>query len=156
MRRFLLLGSAAALSASLLGVDRAVAQTSDAEAIRAANTAFYAALSARDLSAVERVWLHEGQVFNIFGASRVPLTGWAAIRRGYEDLFSRFPELNVSMPEPTIRQDGTVALVVGVESLRGRAPSGEAVSLSLPTTNVFVREGGRWLMVHHHSSRPPA
>ncbi len=107
------------------------------------------------LAAVERLWVREGPVFNIFGASRTPLAGWSAIRAGYEDLFARFQELSVTMPEPQVGQNGDSALVVGVEALRARLPSGEAVNLSLPTTNAFIRQNGRWLMVHHHSSRPP-
>jgi ketosteroid isomerase-like protein len=156
MRRTLLLGSAALLAGLATGMGGARAQQApEAEAIRAANAAFYAALSARDIEALERVWARDGQVFNIFGASRTPLVGWGAVRGAYEDLFNRFPELSVAMPEPLIGQNGDSALVVGVETLRGRLPSGEAANLLLPTTNAFVKRDGRWLMVHHHSSRPP-
>ena len=156
MRRTLLLSMAVLLSALATGMGAARAQAaSEDEAIRAANTAYYAALSARDMGAVERVWARQGQTFNIFGASRAPQVGWDAIRAGYEDLFNRFPELSVTMPEPLIAQNGDGALVVGVETLRGRLPNGETASLVLPTTNVFIKRNGRWLIAHHHSSRPP-
>ena len=156
MRRTLLLGSAALLLGLATGMGGGRAQQApEAEAIRAANAAFYAALSARDLGALERVWVRDGQVFNIFGASRTPMVGWSAVRGGYEDLFGRFPELSVTMPEPLVAQNGDSALVVGVETLRARLANGEAANLLLPTTNAFIRRDGRWLMVHHHSSRPP-
>jgi ketosteroid isomerase-like protein len=132
-----------------------LAQSRDAEAIKAANTGFYAALSARDLAALDRVWDHKGQVFNIFGVSKTPMIGWNAVRTGYEDLYNRFSEISVNMPEPSIRQDGDCAVVIGVETQNVRLPNGESASALLPATNVFVKRDGRWLMVHHHSSRPP-
>jgi hypothetical protein len=85
----------------------------DAEAIRAANTGFYAALSARDAAALDRVWDHGAQVFNIFGVSKAPMVGWNAVKSGYEGLFNRFLELSVNMAEPSIRQDGDSAVVAG-------------------------------------------
>ena len=137
-------------------VDGTSAQSSsDIEAIKAANSGFYTALSARDAGALDRMWDHDGQVFNIFGVSKAPMVGWNAIKSGYADLFNRFPELSVNMADPSIRQDADSAVVVGVETQRVRLPSGEVASALLPATNVFVKREGHWLMVHHHSSRPP-
>jgi ketosteroid isomerase-like protein len=156
MRRTLLLGSVTLLSGLMVGMGSTRAQpAAEAEAIRAANAAFYDALSSRDIGVVERVWARDMQVFNIFAAGRAPLVGWSAVRGGYEELFKRFTEMSVTMPEPLIAQNGDSALVIGVETLRARLPNGDAANLSLPTTNVFVRRDGRWQMVHHHSSRPP-
>jgi uncharacterized protein (TIGR02246 family) len=155
MRRTFVLSSAVFLVLAA-GVGSSLAQlSSDAEAIKAANAGFYTALSARDAGALDRVWDHDGQVFNIFGVSKAPMVGWNAVKSGYEDLFNRFPELSVSMADPSIRQDADSAVVVGVETQKVRLPSGEVASALLPATNVFVKRNGRWLMVHHHSSRPP-
>ena len=155
MHRTFVLGTVVSL-ALVAGVGGALAQpSSDIEAIKAANTGFYTALSSRDSGALERVWDHDGQVFNIFGVSKAPMVGWIAVKSGYEDLFDRFPELSVSMADPSIRQDADTAVVVGVETQKVRLPNGEVASALLPGTNVFVKRNGRWLMVHHHSSRPP-
>jgi uncharacterized protein (TIGR02246 family) len=155
MHRTFLLCSAVFLILAARAGDSLAQSSSDAEAIRVANAGFYAALSARDAGALDRVWDHDGQVFNIFGVSKAPMVGWTAVKSGYEDLFNRFPELSVSMADPSIRQDADSAVVVGVESQRVRLPNGEVASALLPATNVFVKRNGRWLMVHHHSSRPP-
>jgi ketosteroid isomerase-like protein len=125
------------------------------DAIKAANAAYYAAISARDPSAVDKVWDHGDQVFNIFGVSKAPMTGWNEVKSGYDDLFRRFPEIAVAMSEPAIRQDGDVAVVVGVETQRAKLANGDTVNALLPATNVFIKHDGHWLMVHHHSSRPP-
>jgi ketosteroid isomerase-like protein len=156
MRRTVLLGSAALLAGLMAKIGRSHAQQSpETEHVKTANSAFYTALSARDIKATERLWVRDEQVFTIFGASRSPLVGWSALNNGYVELFNRFPELSVTMPEPSIRQDGDFALVVGVEALRARLQNGEILNLSLPTTNVFVNRNGQWLLIQHHSSRPP-
>ena len=155
MRRTFVLGSAVFLFLAARVGDSLAQTSSDAEAIKAANAGFYAALSARDAGALDRVWNHDGQVFNIFGVSKAPMVGWTAVKNGYENLFNRFAELSVSMADPSIRQDADSAVVVGVETQKARLPSGEVTNAVLPATNVFVKRNGRWLMVHHHSSRPP-
>jgi ketosteroid isomerase-like protein len=155
MNHALVLGSAVFLVLATRAGDPLAQSSSDVEAIKAANAGFYAALSARDAGALDRVWDHDGQVFNIFGVSKAPMVGWTAVKSGYEDLFNRFPELSVSMADPSIRQDADTAVVVGVETQKVRLPNGEFASALLPGTNVFVKRNGRWLMVHHHSSRPP-
>lgn len=130
------------------------AQADDSSEVRAANEAYYAALSARDIDATGKVWAR-GNTFNIFAAGRSAQMGWDAIRAAYEDLFKRFPELSITMADPAIRQDGDTALVIGIETLRARSPNGDPVALSLPATNVFRRQDGQWRMIHHHTSRPP-
>jgi ketosteroid isomerase-like protein len=155
MRRTFVLGSTVFLFLAVRAGDSLAQTSSDTEAIKAANAGFYAALSARDAGALDRVWDHDGQVFNIFGVSKAPMVGWAAVKNGYENLFNRFPELSVSMADPSIRQDADSAVVVGVETQKARLPSGEVINALLPATNVFVTRNGRWLMVLHQSSRPP-
>lgn len=155
MHRTFVLGLAVFLVLAASAIISQAQLSSDAEAAKAANAGFYAALSARNVEALDRVWDHDGQVFNIFGVSKAPMVGWEAVKSGYEDLFNRFPELSVSMADPSIRQDAASAVVVGVETQRVRLPSGEVASGLLPATNVFVKRNGHWLMVHHHSSRPP-
>jgi uncharacterized protein (TIGR02246 family) len=138
------------------GIGDALAQAArDAEAIKAANGDYYAALSARDAEGLDRVWSHDGQVFNIFAANKAPMIGWDAVKVGYEDLFKRFPEISVSIVDPVIRQDADNAVVVGVEAFNARLQNGEALNVLLPVTNTFVKRDGRWLMVQHHTSRPP-
>ena len=129
--------------------------SSDAEAIKTANAGYYAALSVRDAGALDRLWHHDGPVFNIFAVNKAPMVGWDAVKSGYEDLFNRFPELSVSMADPSVNQNGETAVVVGVESQKAKLRNGDTVSALLPATNIFVKRDGRWLMVHHHSSRPP-
>lgn len=147
---------AVGVSVALLGSGGVVAQTQpEIDSIKEANQGFYAAISARNAEAVERVWDHGTQAFNIFAVSKAPMLGWQAVKAGYDDLFKRFLEISVDMPTPSIRQNGDSAVVVGVETQKARLQSGDYVTALLPATNIFMRQNGQWLMVHHHSSRPP-
>jgi len=46
------------------------------------------------------------------------------------------------MKDAQVRVDHNVAWVVGPEQIQGRP-------------NVFEKQGGTWLLVHHQGSRPP-
>ena len=70
MRRTLLLASLGLLAGLSVKVDPVASQPADTNAIQAANSAFYSALSARDISAMERIWAKDEQVSNIFSAAR--------------------------------------------------------------------------------------
>jgi len=95
MRRMLVVGTAASLiglAAAALGGGgtNAHAQPSDAEAVRAAASAFYAALNARDIRAMEAVWSRDADPVLIAPASRSPVVGWEAVRRSFEEARPRF------------------------------------------------------------------
>ncbi len=164
-RRSLVVGTAALLATLAAGVmggggtaaEQQQPSPADAAAVRAANAAFYAALSARDIRAMEAVWARESNPLTINPTSRAPAVGWEAVRRSYEEVFGRYAELSVAMAEPEVRIAPGGALVVGVEAVRGRlASGGEAVAFTALGTNVFERRpDGRWLIIHHHASRAP-
>jgi ketosteroid isomerase-like protein len=131
-------------------------EPSDIEAIRAANLAYYQALSARDLLAMQKVWT--GGSDNILIAPpNNPVThiGWAAISRNWEQYWSKFVEFNVSMHASSINVVGPVAWVHGIEKSQRRMKSGETSSSTNLGTNIFVSYTGPWLMVFHQSVAMP-
>jgi ketosteroid isomerase-like protein len=130
-------------------------QPDDLGGIKAANAAYHSALSAQDVSAMEKVWARDEQVSNIFSAAKSPSFGPSAIKADYEDLFKRLGSVSVAMADPSVRQQGELALVIGVETAQGKLPNGESIRFSPVATNVFLRRDGQWLMIHHHTSRPP-
>ena len=155
-RRIFALGTAMAAMAQA-GAPEAAAQGTAAADVRAANAAFDAALSRRDIAAIAALCVQDGAVMAVHPRDKRPIVGWEAVRRSWEEVFARFPELAVDMPEPTIRLSGDVAIVTGLETIRGRRGDGVAVAFEAMTTNVFERrDGGRWLMVHHHATMMPA
>jgi uncharacterized protein (TIGR02246 family) len=163
MRRILVVGTAASLiglavTAVSGGVKNAHAQPSDAEAVRAAASAFYAALNARDIRAMEAVWSRDADPVLIAPASRSPVVGWEAVRRRFEEAWRQFAEFSVTVSEPMqVRVGREGALVVAVTPVRTkvRGGGGGAVSYTALGTTVFERRDGRWLVVHHHASQVP-
>jgi len=135
-----------------------VAQTSkksDVEAVRAANDAFYAALSSRDSAAIQKVWSKDADIQNIGPRSKTIDVGWAQHKKAYDATFDAFPELKVSMDEPRIKINGSTAWVSGIEKAERKTKAGQFVKGTNLGTSIFVKQGGRWLMVYHHASAIP-
>ena len=128
---------------------------SEVARVVAANAAFDAALSRRDMTAIDAAWAHEGTVTAMHPSSKTPVIGWEAVRKSWEGVIANFPELSVVLSGPQVRVSGSAAFVVGVETIRGRRPDGGQVEFLALTTNVYERRGDRWLLVHHQASRAP-
>src|SRR5690348_13802719 len=84
-------------------------QASDIDAVKAANQAFYTALSARDISAMQKAWSSDVDIQNIGPASKAAAVGWDDIKKRFEETFGNFSELKVSMEQPRIKINGSIA-----------------------------------------------
>jgi hypothetical protein len=118
-------------------------------AVLFANEAFYHAFTNRDFEAMEALWASETPVICIH-------PGWEALSERDEIMDSwriilrADDTLEIACREPRAIVRGELALVMCYEAA-GRN--------MLVATNAFVREAGRWKMVHHQagptSYRPP-
>jgi len=141
----------------LAGAGSSAAQTaSELEAVRAANQAYYAALSARDIGAMEQVWSQSPDDVNVAPPVRPAAhVGWPAIKKQYETFWATLDELTVSMDNPTIKIEGNVAWVYGTEQAKRRPKGGAASAGPNFGTSIFVKRNGRWLMVFHQAALMP-
>jgi ketosteroid isomerase-like protein len=147
-------------AATLLGVTfaagNAVAQkASETDAVKHANQAFYTALSARDIGAMQKVWSGDADIQNMGPFSKSADVGWNAMKTGFERTFNNFQELKASMDEPRIKINGSTAWVSGIEKVQRKNKAGETGSGTNLGTSIFVKQGGRWRMVYHHASAVP-
>lgn len=135
----------------------ALAQSStETEKIRAANQSYYAALSARDITAMEKVWSRSPDDTNIAPPTRpVVSAGWDAIKKTYLGFWGTLDKLAVSMEQPIIKIHGQVAWVHGIEKAQRRSKSGEDQTGTNFGTSIFVNQGGQWLMVFHQAAAIP-
>ena len=157
-RRTILKGSATAAAGFALMGGRAFAQQpADIEAVKAANAAFYVALSARDAKIMDPLWANKPYVVNIGPRSKAAVVGYAdAVTKWSASLSDVFKELKASMTSTAqIRTNGNVAWVVGTEHAEGKNKAGEPFAFDTFVTNVFEKEGDRWLMVSHHAGILP-
>ena len=129
---------------------------SDNDAVSTALRSYYAALSARDLAAMEQIWSRSPDDVNVAPPVRpVAHLGWAAVKRNYEEYWSSLDALQVSMEQPTIKVQDDVAWAFGTAQAARRFKNGPASSGLTFETSIFVRRGGRWLMIFHQTALMP-
>ncbi|HZD88771.1 MAG TPA: nuclear transport factor 2 family protein [Pseudolabrys sp.] len=125
-------------------------------AIQAANRAYYAALSSRDMRAMQMVWSRSVDDVNIAPPiAPVAHIGWPAVKANYESFWSTLDELTASMEQPTIKMEGNVAWVFGIEHATRRTKDGQVSGGPNFGTSIFVKRDERWLMVFHQSTLKP-
>ncbi|GAC1338728.1 MAG: nuclear transport factor 2 family protein [Myxococcales bacterium] len=116
----------------------------DARDVLAANAAFYAAFAEQDAEAMDDLWARDADVACVH-------PGWAALR-GRDSVMASFRAIlgggatSISCRDASAHLYGEVAFVLCTEAL----PGGNLVA-----TNVFVRERGRFRLVHHQASPAP-
>jgi ketosteroid isomerase-like protein len=124
--------------------------------VKAANNAYYSALSKRDLQAMEKVWSCASDNILIAPPTNpLPHVGWDAIKQNWEIYWPTFSHFTVSMTVTAINIIGPVAWVHGIETSRRRSNTGHVSSSRNYGTNIFVNHDGRWLMAFHQSTAIP-
>src|SRR3712207_4921017 len=106
MRR-MLVGTAALLVAlAATGGTRAQTPNPDEEGVRAAVAAFYAALNARDIRAMEALWAPDASTVMIHPSgpyARAPAVGAEAVRRSFAEAWPHFAEWSVTVNDVRVR-----------------------------------------------------
>jgi hypothetical protein len=112
-----------------------------ADAVLAANQAFYDAFNARDLGAMEALWSRHAAVACIH-PGWAPMTEREQVMEAWRAILSNADTPRIACEEPEALLWGEMALVVCFERL------GDAV---LAASNLFRLEEGVWRMVHHQA-----
>ena len=88
---FLVLG-ASPPTGNALGQQKAQGP-SDVDSVNTASQVFIAAISARDISAMDEVWAHEPYATFIGPLSTTVVVGWEGVRKAWEMRFGQFDRL---------------------------------------------------------------
>ena len=114
--------------------------------------AFYQAFEARDLDAMMATWADDEEIVCIHpGGTR--LVGYAAVRAGWEQLFSGDRLLRFQLDEIVVVETVGLALQCSVEHITaGRDGNEHGIA---HCTNVLMRTPSGWRMVVHHASAAP-
>jgi len=160
MERRHIFGGAAVLAVTpwLINGKDANAQSADFEAIKTANQAFYAALSARDLKAMEAVWANKPYVVNIGPRSKTVLVGYdAAVSKYWARSFDFFSQITASVASiAQVYSDGKIGYVIGTESAKLQPKSGgDPLTFDTFVTNIFEKNDAAWQMISHHGQMIP-
>ena len=111
--------------------------------VLAANGRFYRAFSEGDLESMRALWAQHAPVACLHPGQPV-LLGRDAVLRAWKDILQHQPGIELSSHEPSVQLFGDTAIVYCYE-----AASDQPAHLA--ASNVFVREGAVWRMVHHHA-----
>jgi ketosteroid isomerase-like protein len=90
-----------------------VQQTSEVERVNAASQAFIAAISARDIGAMDKVWVHEPYTTFIGPLGTTVVTGWDGVRKAWQMRFSQFDRVTITVSESHVRANANAAWAVG-------------------------------------------
>ncbi len=115
---------------------------SDCDDAIGANERFYAAFAARDLGAMDDLWA-VGVVVSCVHP------GWMSLETR-DEIMQSWAAIVANPEQPRVVCGGATAQVVGdIAVVRCR----EFVAGSgMVATNIFLRQGGSWRLIQHHSS----
>jgi ketosteroid isomerase-like protein len=117
-----------------------------ADAVLAANQAFYDAHEQRDLDAMRAVWEHSDRVVCIH-PGWIILRTWPVVEESWRQILHGPGRNQFIVTNEVVTIAGDVAWVTLDENLVQGQLAG-----TVAATNMFVLANGRWLLVHHHGS----
>ena len=151
--------SAMVLAAFLMSASMAssaVAQdTMDLYDVKAANEAFYRALSRQDVGVMLKLWSYKTPIRHISPRNREINVGLDAAMRTWKELFAAFPDFRITCEQEYYRISGSIAWVSVIEKAQWKNAAGETQTATHFGTNIFEKQDGRWFMVYHHGSAVP-
>ncbi len=143
----------------LTAIDPARSQaTTEHERIQAAGQAFVAAVAARDINAIDKIWAHESYSSFIGPLSTTVVVGWDGVRKAWQKRFGQFDRVTISIDDPHIHINGKVAWAVGMEKIELLRKDGKTIRFDAFVTNVLENKDGQWLIVSHQATpvfKPP-
>ena len=120
----------------------------DEQEILAGNEAFYAAFNAQDADSMALLWAEQAECVCLHPGA-VAIHGRTAILRSWRAILGSRGAPRIDVESARVVVLGETAMVLCHERVGDRRGTQSAI---LVATNVFVREGDRWRMVHHHAS----
>lgn len=108
---------------------------------QAANDAFYTAFTSASFDSMERLWAEKSAVFCCH-PGWPPILARSEIVASWREIFSHGAPRDIAFIPLQMSEVGGVGIACGIEIL------GEA---RFACTNLFVREGDSWRMMHHHA-----
>jgi ketosteroid isomerase-like protein len=117
-----------------------------------AEAAFYEALESGDLEAMMEVWADDEEIVCVHpGGPRI--AGYERVRDSWARILASGQRLKVQLSEQVYLQ----GMMLSLHSLHENIALASEAARRHPvvTTNVYLRTGGGWRMIAHHSSPAP-
>ena len=115
---------------------------SDRESLLFANEAFYRAFADKDMDAMADLWSDDHPVSCIHPGWG-PLVDRAEVISSWAAILGAPGEIGIRFLNPTAQLFGDLGIVICFERLQGG---------TLVATNIFIRQGRLWKMIHHQGA----
>jgi uncharacterized protein (TIGR02246 family) len=146
-----------ALAALAIGVGFAggacAAASGDEAAIRVLEAQFAAAVAAKDVDGIMKVYAPDVFVYDVTPPRQY--AGAAAYRKDWEAFMSGFKgPVKFEVSDLAVEIAGPVAWSHSIQRAAGTDPSGQASDVTVRVTDVYRKTAGGWRIVQEHVSVP--
>ena len=131
------------------------AKSEDEAKIEALNAALIAAVNAKDVDAIMKVYAPNESlvIFDIIPPRQY--VGAKAFRKDWEDFLTLFKgPLKYEINDLQVEADGTLGYSHSIQRVSGTDTKGQPVDLTWRDTAAYRKVGGNWVIVHEHGSVP--
>ena len=143
---------AVALSVSPTGVQAA---SGDEASIRALESRFVAAVNAKDVNAIMKVYVPDESLFVFDVVPPRQFVGAMAYAKDWTDFLSLFKgPLKFEISDLSVNADRLIGFSHSIQRVTGTDTKGKPVDLTVRVTDVYRKIKGNWLIVHEHVSVP--
>ena len=149
-----LIGGAVVLT--LLALVLCPSAKADAQAdIRALEDRFIAAVKAKDLDAIMKVYVPDQTLFVFDVVPPRQFVGAAAYRKDWQEFLDTFNgPITVDLTDLDITTDDSLAYGHSIQRVAGTNKQGKKLDLTVRVTDVYKKINGNWLVIHEHVSVP--
>lgn len=131
------------------------AQAKDEQEIRALESQFAAAVNAKDLDAIMKVYVPGNDLF-VFDVG-VPRqhVGWDDYKKDWQDFVSMLKgPIQFTVSDVSVTAEGKIAYGHSIQHLSGTGMDGTPMDMTVRVTDVYRKIDGKWLIVQEHVSVP--
>jgi ketosteroid isomerase-like protein len=147
---------ALAVLAMVIGTATVVrAASGDEASIRALESRFGAAVNAKDVNAIMKVYVPDKSlvVFDVVPPRQY--VGAKAYAKDWTDILATFKgPLKFEISDLSVTADGKLGFSHSIQRLTGTDTTDKPVDLTVRVTDVYRKIKGNWLIVHEHVSVP--
>ena len=126
----------------------------DAQAdIRALEDRFVAAVKAKDLDAIMKVYVPDQTLFVFDVVPPRQYVGAAAYRKDWQEFLDTFNgPITLDLTDLDITTDDSLAYGHSIQRVAGTNKQGKKLDLTVRVTDVYKKINGNWLVIHEHVS----
>lgn len=123
--------------------------------IRALEGQFAAAVNAKDINAIMRVYVPDQSLFVFDVVPPRQYVGAKAYRKDWEDFLALFKgPVKFTITDLHIATVGPLGYSHSIQQVSGTDAKGQPIDLTVRLTDVYRKINGHWLIVHEHISVP--